>query len=34
MPLSPEVLREDKYVRAETRSVVADVISNLPTIDL
>ena len=34
MPLSPEALREDKHLRAETKAVVEDVIKNLPTIDL
>jgi len=34
MPLSPEALREDKHLRAETKAVVEDVISSLPTIDL
>ena len=34
MPLSPEALREDKYLRAETKTVVEDVIKNLPTLDL
>jgi len=34
MPLSPEALREDKHLRAETKAVVEDVISNLPTLDL
>lgn len=34
MPLSPEALREDKHLRAETKTVVEDVIKNLPTIDL
>jgi hypothetical protein len=34
IPLSAEALREDKYLRAETKSVVEDVIKNLPTIDL
>ena len=34
MPLSPEALREDKHLRAETKTVVEDVIKNLPTLDL
>jgi hypothetical protein len=34
MPLSPEALREDRHLRAETKTVVEDVIRNLPTIDL
>jgi hypothetical protein len=34
VPLSAEALREDKHLRAETKSVVEDVIKNLPTIDL
>jgi hypothetical protein len=34
LPISPEALKEDSHLRAETRSVVEDVISSLPTIDL
>jgi len=34
LPISPEALKEDSSLRAETRSVVEDVISSLPTIDL
>ena len=34
LPISPEALKEDSTLRAETRAVVADVISSLPTIDL
>ena len=34
LPISPEALKEDSHLRAETRSVVEDVSSSLPTIDL
>jgi hypothetical protein len=34
LPLSIEALKDDAHTRAETRAVLEDVISSLPTIDL
>ena len=32
--ITPEALREDEYLRRETKQVVDDVIAQLPSIDL